>query len=685
MSHEKTIAPTTAAGREAKRALEQMVYHAVMEFAPWPMAEVEGTAHMVRAVNPSFCTLLEKTEAELLGRPIAELFIEGHATRGLLDRVQLSGEAATHVETASNTPGPIYWSYTCWPVQAKDARHVGLMIQVTETSKDDQQTKDMNEALLISSVKQHELTEVADRLNVQLVKEMAEHERAEKLLRQNHDTFFNLIENAPFGVYVIDSQFRLRQASSASLKVFSNVVPLMDRDFEEILRSIWPEPFANDAIGRFRHTLSTGEPYTAKDSTEQRLDIPGVESYDWKIERIILPDGQFGVVCYFYDISEQKLIEETLRESDRNKTEFLATLAHELRNPLSPLVSGLEILALPNCGPETAERTHVMMSRQLQHMVRLIDDLMDLSRVSRGVINIRKERMDLRPILTQAAETVRAMYDTQGHTLSIHLPEEALAVQGDANRLLQVFGNLLTNAAKFTDPGGTITVRAQQTGEEVAVSVEDNGIGIAQEQLATVFDMFAQVDRSMQRAQGGLGIGLNIVKHMVTLHGGRIEVLSAGLGTGTRFTVFLPRAAALATPATTATTATPQAAAPLAFVAHRILVVDDNEDAVNLIAHMLTRAGHTVQVAYSGLQALEFGARMLPTVVLMDIGMPGMDGNATCSSMRLTPWGQAAFIAALTGWGNADDKHRTEQAGFDHHLVKPIGRADLAALLVTVG
>ena len=560
MNDTKPIAPTTAAAREEKRALEQMVYHAVMEFSPWPMAEVEGAAHLVQAMNPAFCALLEKTQEEVLGKPLSVLFAENHATQKLLERVLATGEAATYVETASTTPGPIYWSYTCWPVQAKDQVHVGLMIQVTESSKDDQQTKDINEALLLSSIHQHELTEGADRRNTRLRADIDERDEAA--------TALNAITNE-------------------------------------------------------------------------------------------------------------------LAEENRRKSEFLATLAHELRNPLAPLVSGLEIIALPDCDPGTADQIHAMMGRQLQHMVGLIDDLMDLSRVSRGIVHIQKAHLDLRKVLTEAVETVRSRYDTLHHTLVVELPEHPLEVEGDASRLMQVFSNLLTNAAKFTDPSGTITLRAAEESGQVVVIVEDNGIGIAPDHLATVFDMFSQVDRTKQHSQGGLGIGLNIVKHMVELHGGRVEVFSAGLGTGSRFTVFLPKAAALGSASKAALQQQPEA--QQAFVPQRILIVDDNQDAANLLAKMLSRAGHETQVAYSGPQALEIGPSMLPTVVLMDIGMPGMDGNATCRNMRLTPWGEAIFITAITGWGNLEDRRGTKLAGFDSHLVKPIAKKDLMALLTAVG
>ncbi len=687
MSKDQPIANTMAPSfREAGRALEQMVYHAVMEFAPWPMAEVEGNAHVVQTVNPAFCALLGKGEEELIGKPIAQLFKEGHATHGLLDRVQGSGEAATYVETARNTPGPIYWSYTCWPLQAKDVRHVGLMIQVTETSTVDEQTKAINEALLISSVQQHELTDVAERLNVQLVKEIAEREEAQQLLSKNHETFVNLIENAPFGMYVVDADFRMFQMSSASAKVFANANPLMGRDFGEIVRTIWPDPFASEIIGRFRHTLERGAPYIEPGVTQPRLDIDAVESYDWKIERITLPDGEFGVVCYFYDITERKQLEleleqtaKDLAEVDRRKSEFLATLAHELRNPLAPLRNGLELLSLSDPDRATSEQAHGMMQRQLDQMVRLIDDLMDLSRISRGTVDLRMQRMDLRTALDQAVEACKPLIERQDHTLVLDIPDEPVMVEGDSTRLTQVFSNLLNNSAKYTDNGGSIAVRLDVEPDGAVVTVEDNGIGIAPDQLGKVFDMFAQVERTNDRVQGGLGIGLNIVKHLVNMHGGSIAVRSDGLGKGSTFTVSLPLSAEQEKKSPVVN----DALKPRAIAPRRILIVDDNVDAAAMIALLLGKLDHEVRVANNGEEALEAGATLNPDVVLMDLGMPVMDGFSACRLMRKTPWGARALIVALSGWGQDEDRVKSLEAGFDHHLVKPIGSATLIDLIAT--
>ena len=672
MSTDTTMQPTV-------RALEQMVYHAVMELSPWPMAEVEGSAHLVQAINPAFCALLKRDKEELIGKPLELLFSEKHTTLGLLDRVLRTGEAATHVETWNDAPGPVYWSYTCWPVQAQDSRHAGLMIQVTETAAPDKQTVAMNEALLVSSVQQHELTAAAEHLNVQLVKEIAERERSQELLRRNRDTFFTLIDKAPFGLYVVDEHFSLRQVSTAAQKVFMGIDPLIGRNFEEVVRILWPDPFASEVIDHFHHTLDTGLAYAAPISTEHRLDVDHVESYDWKIERITLPEGQFGVVCYFYDVTAQKEAQEVLREADRRKSEFLATLAHELRNPLAPLRNGLELLTFAQQDQPTLDQAHGMMKRQLDQIVLLIDDLMDLSRISRGVIDLRKERLDLRAVLEQTVEGVRPIVEKQGHTLVLDLPDTPVQVEGDALRLAQVFSNLLNNAAKYTDRGGAIAVQLNMNDHEATVAVEDNGIGIAPEQIQRVFDMFAQVERSNDRVQGGLGIGLNIVKHLVGMHDGRIMARSDGLGKGSTFTVVLP----LASPAPVQAEAPPKKAESAKVAPHRILIVDDNEDAANMMAMLLKKSGHEVRVAHNGEQALEEGKSLLPEVVLMDLGMPVMDGCTACRHMRGTTWGAKALIVALSGWGQEEDREKSHAAGFDHHMVKPIPSEEVFRLIAT--
>ena len=670
---------TDVPSKPAAKALEQGVYQAVMNHAPWPMVEVEGAAHLVRSVNPAFCRLLNKQDQDILGKPLAELVPQDKTILPLLERVSRSGEAQAHAEVARLAPHPIFWSYTCWPIQAGHARRTGLMIQVTESGAFHEQAAAINEALLVSSVQQHQLTDEADRLNRRLTEEIGERERAQDLLRRNYETFFNLIEHAPFGIYVVDARSRIQQVNAVARAVFAHVDPLIGRDFAEALHVLWDEPFANEVMVHFRDTLLTGTPFASPDSTHQRRDIKDKESYDWKLERINLPDGEYGVVCYFYDITTLKQAQEALQESDRRKSEFLATLAHELRNPLAPLRNGLELLAIEPHNQATWDQAHGMMKRQLDQMVRLIDDLMDLSRISRGAVELRMETMDLRAVLEHVAETCRPSIQHHDHTLVLDLPSEPLMVEGDDVRLSQVFVNLLTNAMKYTDMGGDIAVGAERIADDVVVSVTDNGIGIAEDQLTKVFDMFAQVERTSDRVQGGLGIGLNIVKHLVAMHKGRIEVTSEGLGKGSCFRVVLPFASVRANVHTSAAEAPTAPALP-----RRILIVDDNEDAANMMAMLLGKLGHEVLVAHNGEEAVEMGGRTEPNVVLMDLGMPVMDGYNACQMMRRTTWGKRALIVALSGWGQAEDRIKTRGAGFDEHLVKPVPGATLLAMLASL-
>lgn len=643
-------------------------HQSMVEKAHLPMAQVEGPEYVVRTVNTAFCRLLGKTAQEIIGRPLADLLPLGVDCLALVDDVYRTGEPRSHVKTREDQLDPVYWSYTCMPVKGEADKPLGVLVQVTETPLFNALNAEINEALLISSVKQHELTERAERLNNELQVEISAHEQAEALLRKNRDTFFSLIEKAPFGLYVVDSDFRLQHVSSGAEHVFSHIEPHIGRDFAEVLRLVWSEPFVGRAIQHFRHTLRTGEPYAEKELTEQRVDFDTLETYDWRIERITLPDGQYGVVCYFYDVSEQKKARELLQEADRRKSEFLATLAHELRNPLAPLRNGLELLALSQGDVATWDQTRAMMKRQLDQMVRLIDELLDLSRITRGSVDLQLVRVDLRAVLDQAIETCRPLIDQQEHTLIVELPAKSLIVEGDSMRLAQVFNNLLNNAAKYTDRGGSIIMKAWTDGGMAHVSVTDTGIGIAREDLDRVFDMFAQVQRADHRSLGGLGIGLNIAKNVVEMHGGHIAVRSDGLHQGSCFTVQLPLSVLpLAKPAIPVR----QSSTP-SMDRKRVLIVDDNQDAATMMALLMGKWGHEIHVAHNGKEALQLGDRIEPDIVLMDIGMPVMDGHMACQHMRKTQWGRKALIVALTGWGQEEDTWRSQQAGFDHHLVKPV-------------
>jgi PAS domain S-box-containing protein len=381
------------------------------------------------------------------------------------------------------------------------------------------------------------------------------------------------------------------------------------------------------------------------------------------------------------DITHRKQAEAALREADRRKDEFLATLAHELRNPLAPIRNSLHILRMTARNDATAERVCEMMERQVNHMVRLVDDLMEVSRITRGVIELRKEETDLAAILSSAVETSKPLITAADHQLAITIPQEYIPLYGDAVRLGQIFTNLLNNAAKYTDRRGQIWLSARREGNEVVVSVRDSGIGISAPMLPKVFEMFMQADRSTNRSQGGLGIGLTLVKQLTEMHAGTVSVQSEGPGQGTEFIVRLPVAAVQ--PDRTKQPSVSQK--PTSLPQRRVLVVDDNEDSAASMGMLLNFLGTDVQVAHDGPTALAIIESYRPDVVLLDIGMPGMDGFEVARQVRQRVDFNNIMLIALTGWGQTEDRNRTRAAGFDHHLVKPADITALQSLLTVKG
>jgi PAS domain S-box-containing protein len=525
------------------------------------------------------------------------------------------------------------------------------------------------------------------------VQEITERKQAEQRLRQNHDTFFNLIQNAPFGLYVVDAQFCLRQVSTASLKVFSNIDPLIGRDFEEVLRLVWPDPFVSEALGRFRHTLQTGEAYAASNSTEQRQNIPDIESYDWKIERITLPDGQFGVVCYFYDITERSRLEretleqaQTLADLGRRKDEFLAMLGHELRNPLAALSSAAQLLRGHQHEDALQQQGRSIIERQVVQLTNLVDDLLEVSRIASGNVRLRLELVSISGVVDRAVETAQPLIAQRRHHLTVSLPQQPVWLRADAARLEQVVVNLLTNAAKYTDEGGRIGLSVEQEGEgnEAVLRVRDNGIGIAPDLLPRIFELFTQDERSLDRSQGGLGIGLSLVQRLVELHGGSVKAHSIW-GQGSEFVVRLPLMPLM-----------PTAQAPLAPLLPardavqppasgcRVLVVDDNVDAAQSLAKLLEMSGHQVRLAYDGPRALEAALDHRPEVVLLDIGLPGLDGFEVAQQIRQQAALSSIVLVALTGYGQDADRQQSKEAGFDYHLVKPARFSEIEQILANV-
>jgi PAS domain S-box-containing protein len=376
------------------------------------------------------------------------------------------------------------------------------------------------------------------------------------------------------------------------------------------------------------------------------------------------------------DLIERLRFEQALKDADRRKDEFLATLAHELRNPLAPLRNGLQVMKLTRSNAESMEQVRAMMERQLTQLVRLVDDLMDVSRITRGKITLRKERVELAGVVQQAVETSRPVIEASGHELTIHVSPQPIFVEADVIRLAQVIANLLNNAAKYTERDGQITLVVQRQEREAVVSVRDTGVGIPAHMLPRVFDLFTQVDRSLERSQGGLGIGLTLVKRLVEMHGGSIEAHSDGHGRGSEFVVRLPVVLTLAEEQQAE-----GGAAASSVARRRILVVDDNRDAALSLAMILQMMGNETQTAHDGLEAIDVAAAFRPDVILLDIGMPKLNGYDTCRRIRAQPWGKHVMIVALTGWGQDEDKRRSQEAGFTCHLVKPVEPAALEALL----
>jgi two-component system CheB/CheR fusion protein len=373
---------------------------------------------------------------------------------------------------------------------------------------------------------------------------------------------------------------------------------------------------------------------------------------------------------------ELRRTETALREADKRKDEFLATLAHELRNPLAPIRYAVRLLR-PDAAPGVIAQGRDTIERQSAHMARLLDDLLDMSRITRGAIELKRRTMDLREAVEDSIEVARPMIEGVQHRLDVRVPAQPVPVDADATRLAQIVGNLLQNAAKYTDPGGSIAVTVSVEGARAVLRVRDDGIGLSAEMRERVFELFTQVHRSITSPRGGLGIGLAIVRRLVELHGGTIEVHSEGLGRGTEFVVSLPLATAVVPVA-------PGNVVPLfRTTRHRVLVVDDNEDAVDSLATLLRISGHSVQVAHDGASAIALAETARPDVVVLDLGMPRMSGFEVARWLRRQPWGAAIRLIAVTGWGQEEDRRRSREAGFDRHLTKPVDPDELLAELAS--
>jgi PAS domain S-box-containing protein len=426
--------------------------------------------------------------------------------------------------------------------------------------------------------------------------------------------------------------------------------------------------------------VQTGEPY----QVEYRFKDRRTGGYRWHLGRAVPVRDESGRIVRWFgtctDIDDQKRDEEALRQADYRKDEFLAMLAHELRNPLAPIRNGLHILRMTKVDPSTAERVQSMMEQQVRNLTRLVDDLLDVSRITRGKIQLRKEPADLAAVVGHAVETVRPLIELQKHELSVSLPQEPVHLEADVTRLEQILTNLLNNAAKYTEPGGHIWLTAGRDNSEVVVRVRDDGMGIPDELFPHIFDMFTQADRALDRSQGGLGIGLTLVRRLVEMHGGSVLVHSDGPAKGSEFMVRLP-----ALPPRQPEVSGPPEQEPAKQVPLRIMVVEDEVAVAEMLAVLLKLWGHTVRAVHDGPAALATAETFHPEVVLCDIGLPGMNGYQLARQLCRQAGPNKPTLVAITGYGQEEDRRRAQTAGFDHHMTKPVDPAALEALLARCG
>ena len=449
-----------------------------------------------------------------------------------------------------------------------------------------------------------------------------------------------------------------------------------------------------DLIGRRipeilgQEAYDTIKPYLARALAGKHVDVEVEVPYDrlgrqfmrFAYEPELDEHGAvIGCVAAIINVSDRRRAEEALREANSRKDAFLATLAHELRNPLAAMRNAVHLLTMPHGSPAVSERAGAIVDRQLKQLVRLVEDLLDVSRISRGQLQLRITRSTLAEVIRAAVESTSLALGTDSQNLRLVLPDESIALDADVERLSQVFVNLLTNALKYTPAGGEITIRAVATIEDVTVSVTDTGIGIPPDMLEAVFDMFTQVHRTSDRVSGGLGIGLTLVRSIVELHGGSVTAESHGTDRGSTFRVRLPRVQHDGRQAERETSPSAEAA-----VSKRVLIADDNLDAAESLQLWLQLSGHDVRIAPNGMEALKVAGEFKPDVALLDLGMPGLSGFDVARRIREAPWGSGIVLVALTGWGQDEDRRKSAEAGFDHHLTKPIAPDAIEALIANL-
>ena len=519
-----------------------------------------------------------------------------------------------------------------------------------------------NEELETAKEELQSVNEELHTLNVRLTEKVNELDEVNADLR-------NLFDSTQIATIFLDRHLIIRSFTPAIATLYSLIPSDVGRPLTDIASRLHYGGVREDV----EHVLGTLQPLERRIAREDRST-----HYIMRILPYRAPDNTVsGVVLTFTDVTSIVQAEATLREADLRKDVFLATLSHELRNPLAPIRNAAKLLQGKNLDP-TQLRAQAIISRQVGHMSSLLDDLLDVSRITRGSFLLKKSYVDLNEVLDEAVETAQPAIEAKRHTLRVQRPEEPIVLEADSVRLTQVVSNLLTNAVKYTPAGGEITVGSRREAEGLAIFVRDNGVGLAPEALAQVFTMFTRVESEIGRSEGGLGIGLALVKGLVELHGGRVEALSAGAGKGSEFVVSLPRSALVKAPSALGQVRGDDHDA--SRITRRVLIADDNYDGAETLGMVLEMLGHEVHVAHSGEEAVAVAARCRPEIAILDIGMPDLSGYEVAKRIRHEAWGAKITLIAVTGWGQENDKRMAHAAGFDHHLTKPVDPERLAKL-----
>ncbi|HXT04534.1 MAG TPA: ATP-binding protein, partial [Casimicrobiaceae bacterium] len=516
--------------------------------------------------------------------------------------------------------------------------------------------------------------------------DITEYKAAEAARRESDERYRTLFEAAPMAIFVCDRDGLIQYYNRRAAELWGREPECGVERYCGSVRLWLPDgtllPIERSPMVG---VLATGAPARNVDVEIERPDgsrLPVLVNFAPMLDA----SGKItGAITSFVDITQQKETAAALQrvsielvDADRHKDEFLAMLAHELRNPLAPIRNALAIMRRTTSDAGRPIQPAVdMMERQVSQLVRLVDDLLDVSRISRGRIELQRERMEMASAVHRAVELVGPLIEAMNHELTVTLPPEPIYMDADATRLAQVIGNLLNNASKFTRRGGRIGLTVERDGGDAVIRVQDTGIGIDKAQLPRVFDLFMQVDSSLKRSATGLGIGLGLVKQLVSLHDGTVVAQSGGIGQGSEFIVRLPVSDAAAAPSVPETTLE----APTTATPRRILIVDDNRDSADSMATMLNLNGHEIETAVDGLAALDAAGSFRPDVILLDIGLPKLNGYDVVRRIRAEPWGKRIVLIAVTGWGRDEDRERSREAGFDHHLVKPVNLAALTKLL----